>query len=227
MKIFLMAALLFTRLASAEGMPSNDQEFMRYMQAKADAAQREEELKNPKNPEIGSDRAILGNRNAPIKIFVYSDFQCPYCKKGFETVEELKKKYGSKLMVMFKHLPLPFHPMAMPAAKRFEAIALQSSKKAYAFHDEVFKNQSGLSGGEAFLDEMVKKSGADVARVKKDLESPKVQQHIQADQEEARKYNIQGTPGFVVAGVTVKGAYPLQTFVEIIDKHLASSSKKD
>jgi protein-disulfide isomerase len=225
MKIFLMAALLFTRLASAEGMPSNDQEFMRYMQAKADAAQREEELKNPKNPEIGSDRAVMGNRKAPIKVFVYSDFQCPFCKKGFETVEELKKKYGSKLMVMFKHLPLPFHPMAMPAAKRFEAIALQSPKKAYAFHDEVFKNQGGLSGGEAFLDEMVKKAGADVDRVKKDMESPKVQQHIQADQEEAKKYNIQGTPGFVVAGVTIKGAYPIQTFVEIIDKRLASSAK--
>jgi hypothetical protein len=225
MKIFVMAALLFTRLASAEGMPSNDQEFMRYMQAKADAAQREEELKNPKNPEIGSDRAVMGNRKAPIKVFVYSDFQCPFCKKGFETVEELKKKYGSKLMVMFKHLPLPFHPMAMPAAKRFEAIALQSPKKAYAFHDEVFKNQGGLSGGEAFLDEMVKKAGADVARVKKDMESPKVQQHIQADQEEAKKYNIQGTPGFVVAGVTIKGAYPIQTFVEIIDKRLASSAK--
>jgi protein-disulfide isomerase len=225
MKIFLMAALLFTRLASAEGMPSNDQEFMRYMQAKADAAQREEELKNPKNPEIGSDRAVMGNRKAPIKVFVYSDFQCPFCKKGFETVEELKKKYGSKLMVMFKHLPLPFHPMAMPAAKRFEAIALQSPKKAYAFHDEVFKNQGGLSGGEAFLDEMVKKAGADVARVKKDMESPKVQQHIQADQEEAKKYNIQGTPGFVVAGVTIKGAYPIQTFVEIIDKRLESSAK--
>jgi protein-disulfide isomerase len=225
MKIFVMAALLFTRLASAEGMPSNDQEFMRYMQAKADAAQREEELKNPKNPEIGSDRAVMGNRKAPIKVFVYSDFQCPFCKKGFETVEELKKKYGSKLMVMFKHLPLPFHPMAMPAAKRFEAIALQSPKKAYAFHDEVFKNQGGLSGGEAFLDEMVKKAGADVARVKKDMESPKVQQHIQADQEEAKKYNIQGTPGFVVAGVTIKGAYPVQTFVEIIDKRLASSAK--
>jgi len=225
MKIFLMAALLFTRLASAEGMPSNDQEFMRYMQAKADAAQREEELKNPKNPEIGSDRAVMGNRKAPIKVFVYSDFQCPFCKKGFETVEELKKKYGSNLMVMFKHLPLPFHPMAMPAAKRFEAIALQSPKKAYAFHDEVFKNQGGLSGGEAFLDEMVKKAGADVARVKKDMESPKVQQHIQADQEEAKKYNIQGTPGFVVAGVTIKGAYPIQTFVEIIDKRLESSAK--
>jgi len=102
---------------------------------------------------------------------------------------------------------------------------LQSPKKAYAFHDEVFKNQGGLSGGEAFLDEMVKKAGADVARVKKDMESPKVQQHIQADQEEAKKYNIQGTPGFVVAGVTIKGAYPIQTFVEIIDKRLESSAK--
>ncbi len=227
MKFCVLSFLFVTSLIRAEGMPQNDQEFMRYMQAKAEQNQREEEFKNPKNPEMAKDRAILGDRNAKIKLFVYSDFQCPYCKRGYETVEELKKKYGKKIVVMFKHLPLPFHPMALPAAKRFEAIALQSPKKAYAFHDEVFKNQEGIAGGEAFLDGVVKKVGADLDRVKKDIESPVVQKHIKADQEEAQKYGIQGTPGFVIAGVTIKGAYPIQTFEEIIEKRMGSSTSKN
>lgn len=225
MKLGFIGLFFLSVIALAEGMPSNDQEFMRFMQAKADQAQREDELKNPKTPEMGSDRAVLGDRKAPIKLFVYSDFQCPYCKRGYDTVEELRKKYGNKIVVMFKHLPLPFHPMALPAAQRFEAIALESPKKAYNFHNEVFKNQQGLSGGEEFLDGLVKKVGADLAKVKKNLDSAKVKKHIEADKEEAQKYGIQGTPGFVVAGITVKGAYPLPTFIEIIDQRLASSGK--
>jgi len=225
MNVLLLSLLVFSSIIRAEGMPQNDEEFIRFMQARAEQTQRDEEFKNPKNPEMGKDRAVLGDRNAKIKLFVYSDFQCPYCKRGFETVEELKKKYGKKLVVMFKHLPLPFHPMAMPAAKRFEAIALQSPKKAYAFHDEVFKNQDRIGGGEEFLDEMVKKVGADLNKVKKDMESPIVKKHIEADQAEAQQYAIQGTPGFVVAGVTLKGAYPIQAFEEIVEKRFGSSGK--
>ncbi|NBX67446.1 MAG: thiol:disulfide interchange protein [Proteobacteria bacterium] len=226
MRFFFLSFILISSIVRAEGMPQNDQEFMRYMQAKAEQAQREDEIKNPKKPEMGKDRAVLGDRNAKIKLFVYSDFQCPYCKRGYETVEELKKKYGKKLVVTFKHLPLPFHPMAMPAAKRFEAIALQSPKKAYAFHDEVFKNQERIAGGEAFLDEMVKKVGANLDKVKKDMESPVVQRNIASDQEEAQKFGIQGTPGFVIAGVTIKGAYPVEAFEEILQKRFGNSEAK-
>ncbi|MBM4303775.1 MAG: thiol:disulfide interchange protein [Deltaproteobacteria bacterium] len=227
MKFTLIFVVLFwNSLLKAEGTGQGDAEFMRFMQAKAEQAQKEEEFKNPKTPEMPGDRAVMGDRKALIKLFVYSDFQCPYCKRGYETVEELKKKYGSKLVVMFKHLPLPFHPMAKPAAQRFEAIALQSTKKAYAFHDEIFKDQEGLSRGEEFLDEKVKKVGANVAKVKKDMTSAKVQKRIEADQAEAQKYGIQGTPGFVVAGITVKGAYPLQTFEEIIGQRFGDQLDK-
>ena len=49
-----------------------------------------------------------------------------------------------KILFVYKHLPLNFHPFAMPAAKRFEAIVLQSAKKAFKFHDEIFENQDKL-----------------------------------------------------------------------------------
>lgn len=184
---------------------------------KAEKLQREEEIKNPKKPEIAANRAVRGDRNAPLLIVTYSDFQCPYCQRGFATVEELKKKYGAKMAFMFKNLPLPFHPMAMPAAKRFEAIAKQSAEKAYNFHDEVFKNQNQLSsGGEKFLDATAKKVGANVDKMKKDMESDEVKANIEADMAEARKFGIEGTPGFVVGGITLKGAMPMEEFEKVI-----------
>jgi protein-disulfide isomerase len=38
--------------------------------------------------------------------------------------------------------------------------------------------------------------------------------------EEAKKFNMSGTPGFVINGVSLRGAYPFASFKEIIDMHL-------
>lgn len=183
-------------------------------------AQMDEEFKNPKKVEFPDNR-VRGNKAATIEIVEYSDFQCPYCQRGFMTVEEVRKKYGDKVKFIFKHLPLDFHPLAMPAAKRFEAIAIQSLDKAYKFHDEVFKNQQKLTAeGEKFLDDAAKKAGADIAAMKKKMESEEVKAIIAKDGEEAKKLGISGTPGFLVAGVTVRGAYPMSYFEQIIDRRL-------
>ncbi len=189
-------------------------------QAEKDEKQtREAEFKAPKTPEISAERAVMGNPNAAVTVVEYSDFQCPYCRRGFQTVKELEKKYGDKIRIIFKHLPLEFHPFAMPAAKRFEAIVMQSPKKAYAFHDLVFDKQGEMKD-EKFLDEMAKKAGADMAKMKKDMESDRVKNIISADTAEAQKFGITGTPGFIVGGISLKGAYPTPAFEEIIDRRL-------
>lgn len=191
-------------------------------QEKEEKARVENELKNPLTPELAADRAYKGASDAKITVVEYSDFQCPYCERGFRVVQQILKAYPGKVRFLFKNLPLPMHPLAMPASKRFEAIALQDADKAYKFHDEVFSNQAKLnSGGEKWMDSVAAKVGADVAKMKKDMESEKVKARIDSDMAEAEKYGISGTPGFVVAGVSVRGAYPFETFKEIIDKKLA------
>lgn len=186
---------------------------------KEEKEQREAEYKAPKTPEITKDRAVLGNANAAVTVVEYSDFQCPYCRRGYQTVKEIEKKYGDKIKIVFKHLPLEFHPMAMPAAKRFEAIVMQNPKKAWEFHDLVFEKQGEMKD-EKFLDEMAKKVGIDMGKMKKDMESERVKTTIQADMDEAQKFGITGTPGFVVGGISLKGAYPTPAFEEIIDRRL-------
>jgi len=192
-------------------------------QAQVDEAKKlEEEFKNPKKPVINEKRAIFGPKSAPITIVEYSDFECPFCTRGYNTVNEVKKAYGDKVRVLYKHLPLDFHPMAMPAAKYYEAIALQSAEKAEKFHDLLFENQKKLtSEKEKFLDASAKKVGANLAKVKKDLDSDEVTKRIAEDKAEAAKFGFTGTPGFLINGVSLKGAYPFPNFKTIIDKHLS------
>jgi protein-disulfide isomerase len=193
-------------------------------QAKAQSEEegkREEEFKNPLKPEIQSNRAISGSESATITVVEYSDFECPYCSRGYQTVQEVRKTYGDKVRFVFKHMPLDFHPKAMPAAKMFEAIARQSPEKAYKFHDLVFENQNDFkSKGEAFLKEAAKKVGADLKKIDKDLADATLMDRINADMEEAKKFGITGTPGYIINGVSLKGAYPFSEFKSIIDRQL-------
>lgn len=184
--------------------------------------QRDEEFKNPLQPVIEEGRVIFGKKEAPITIVEYSDFQCPFCSRGYQTVKQIEKEYGDKVRIVFKHLPLDFHPLAMPAARYFEAIALQDHVKAQKFHDMVFENQNMLKDkGEDFFKDTAKKVGADLKKVEAAIKEGAIQKRIDADMEEAKKFNMSGTPGFLINGVSLRGAYPAPAFKEIIDRHLA------
>jgi protein-disulfide isomerase len=178
----------------------------------------EQSFDKPLVPELASNEAFRGDANAPITLVEYSDFECPFCSRGFNTVMELMEKYKGKIRFSYKHLPLSFHPQAMPASQYFEAIKLQSAEKAWQFHDEIYKNQRKLQNGEAFLKEIAKKLKVDMAKLAKDVKSEAVQKKIDADMAEAAKFGFQGTPGFLLNGIPVKGAYPASHFDGLIEE---------
>jgi protein-disulfide isomerase len=104
----------------------------------------------------------------------------------------------------------------MSAAQWFEAIAIQSAEKAWKFHDLMFANQDKL--GIDLFRKTAKDLGIDVKRCERDAASPAVKDRIAADMNEAQRYGFEGTPGFLVNGIPVKGAYPLAHFEDVIKK---------
>ena len=192
--------------------------------AKKRQEQEEKELmdsvENPLKPEIRADEAIRGTKGGKITLVEYSDFQCPYCTKGYtDVVVPLLNKYKGQVQFVYKHLPLSFHREARLAAQYYEALRIQKPELAIKFHDELFKqaSQSKLrQHRDKFLDKVAKTLGANMKKLKKDVKSKEVDARISADEAEARKFNIQGTPGFIINGVPVRGAYPLSHFEKIL-----------
>ncbi len=178
----------------------------------------EESFDKPLVAVIRADESIRGIKGAPITLVEYSDFECPFCTRGFETVQQILKQYEGKVQFVYKHLPLSFHEQAMISAQFYEAIRLQDPKKAFAFHDEVFKNQRKLKNGRSFLEATAKQVGADMNKLKKDVDSDVVKNRIAEDMKEAAEFGMQGTPGFLLNGVPVRGAYPIDHFVQIIEE---------
>lgn len=178
----------------------------------------EESFNNPLVAEIRADESFRGNKEAPITLVEYSDFECPFCARGFNTVSELLKKYEGKIRFVYKHLPLSFHPQAMPAAQYYEAIRMQDPKKAWEFHDRIYQDQRKLQNGESFLKAIAKDLKVDMNRLAKDIKSEAVQKRIDDDMAEAAKFGFQGTPGFLLNGIPVKGAYPTSHFEGLIEE---------
>ena len=177
----------------------------------------EKAFANPFKPVIDDKAHIRGDAKAPITIVEYSDFQCPFCTRGFQTMEEVRKKYGAKVRVVFKHEPTnQRHPEAIPAASWMEAVALQSREKAWLFHDKMFENQDKL--GDAFYRKTIKELGLDVAKAAKDKDGKAVREKIAADVNESHEFGFRGTPGFLVNGIPLRGAYPIADFDKIIER---------
>jgi protein-disulfide isomerase len=185
-------------------------------EAEAEQKEFEEAFKKPMKASIPDAKRVRGPKKAKYTLVEYSDFQCPYCAKGWRVVEDLRKKHGDDMRFIFKNKPLPFHDQAMPASRWFEAVALQSPEKAWEFHDKLFSNQGKL--GEAFYKELVAALGLDVKKAEEDANSKKVQEKIDADMKEAEQFGFSGTPGFLLNGIPVRGAYPIEKFEEIIKK---------
>lgn len=185
-------------------------------QVKKQEADLESQFKNPLQVEVG-DSPSTGPSNAKVTVVEFSDFECPFCKRGADTTKEILKNYPNDVRVVFKNLPLPFHKNADPAARA--ALAAGKQGKFWEMHDVLFNNQQGLSE-ELYL-KTAKELGLKIDQFKKDMESEAIKKAVEADKAQAQKVGISGTPGFTVNGVLVKGAYPFSHFKTIIDRWLA------
>ncbi len=174
------------------------------------------------NVELG-EAPVTGSESAPVTIVEFSDFECPFCSRAANTVTELKKKYGNKVRIAFKHFPLPMHRNARPASEASMCVNEQSSDKFWKFHDLAFKNQSSLQPAD--LEKYAKDAGADLAKFKACMESKKYAALVQADMDAGQKLGVRSTPTFFVNGQLVQGALPIETFSEMIDEEIELAKK--
>lgn len=191
----------------------------------------------PQQPTKGvasvDDDPILGDKNAPVTIVEFSDYECPFCKRHFdETLPQLIKNYvdTGKAKIVFRDLPLSFHdPMATK-----EAIAANCAReqggdsKYFQYHDEIFtrtiSNGNGLS--EVDLTTIATDLGLNLSSFNTCLGDPAQEEEVKKDLADADQAGATGTPTFVIGkstsngeidGDLVVGAQPYAVFQAIID----------
>jgi protein-disulfide isomerase len=159
---------------------------------------------------------------APVTIVMFSDYQCPFCKRGEDVIDQVMKTYGDKVRLVFRDFPLPMHPNARPAAEAANCANAQG--KFWDYHAKLFANQSKLD--ESDLKTYAKDLGLDEAKFAKCLSDKPYKAAIDKDVEDGSKVGVNGTPAFFINGRMLSGAQPFEKFKEVIDDELAAKSVK-
>ncbi len=169
---------------------------------------------------VGSSYA-MGPATAPVTIIEFSEFQCPFCKRVNPTLDQIKKEYGDKVRVVFKHNPLSFHKDAPYAAKA--SLAAGKQGKFWEMHDKLFENQRAIK--EDDIKGYAKAIGLDMAQFEKDVASDEIKKMVDADMKLAAKVGARGTPNFFINGEQLSGAQPFDRFKAVIDKQLEQAEE--
>ncbi len=169
------------------------------------------------------DDPVLGNKDAPITIVEFSDFECPFCGKHFLTSHpQIVENYVNtgKVKIVYRDFPLDFHKNAQKAAEAAECADEQG--KFWEMHDKLFLNQDSLSM-ENFK-QWAKDIELDAAQFNACIDSEKYVEEIQNDVKDGTKYGISGTPTFFINNQILKGAQPYEVFEKTIETALAKTS---
>lgn len=172
----------------------------------------------PSNPPKAVDAKaeyVLGPVDAKVTLIEYSDFECPYCLKQFDTTKQIVKAFPKDVRIVFRHFPLSFHPEAQKAAEASECAGQQG--KFWEMHDIIFEANRAKKMGVDTWKQAAKDLKLDSGKFDKCLDSGEMAAKVASDQNEGSGAGVGGTPATFVNGELVEGALPFESFKSAIE----------
>jgi protein-disulfide isomerase len=121
-----------------------------FMDTKLDPAkERHEKARIAMGQLDGPDAPKLGDQDAPLTLVVFSDFECPFCKRAAAVIRSEPLVQEKKVRVVFRHYPLPQHPWAQKAAEFASCVEFQSPDSFWKVHDLIFDRQEKINPEDA------------------------------------------------------------------------------
>jgi protein-disulfide isomerase len=147
-------------------------------------------------------------------VHVFSDFECPFCEEVQPTLEQLDAEFPGKLRFIWHNLPLPLHSQARALARAsLEAFAEQGNPGFWRIHDFLWKTPDPSPEG---VRRYAREHHFDEARFEQALAGTRHDAEIDRDIALAHEHGITATPSFVINGVLVVGAQPIEEFREVV-----------
>ena len=182
-------------------------------------------------PEVGRPGAdpphVRGLVTAPVQVEEFGDFECEPCSILWPILAEIEREYGDRLAVTFRQHPLSNHRNAMAGARASEAAGLQN--RFWEMHDSLYRNRAvwvPALDPRPYFNAYATYLGLDVARFKRDFESPEVTKRIAADQDRGASLNVDRTPVIFVNGKLMPfSSWPDEDLRKAIDAALKNKKQ--
>ncbi len=170
-----------------------------------------------------------GSDDAKVVIVEFADFECPACARMGEVLGALKREYGQRILVVFRHYPLDqaCNPsMSRPMHKNACLIATLSRcaghfNKFWEYHDLAFGRQREASSDNA--KQWARQIGLSDEQISTCIQDKSIVEKIREDIQIANTVGLTGTPTLYINGRKYVGEKGIMELREEIDKLLSAN----
>jgi|TARA_B110000967_G_scaffold99184_1_gene101889 protein-disulfide isomerase len=141
----------------------------------------------------------LGNPDGDVTVIEFFDYNCPYCRKAGQTVQELLAS-DANVRVIYREWPILGEDSVFASRA---ALAARAQGKYEEFHWALMNGEGRAS--EASILKLARHLDLDVEKLQADMTSPAVEAHIAQSSALARTLGFTGTPAFIVGDRTAPG----------------------
>ncbi len=178
---------------------------------------------------VTPDDHIKGNPAAPVKIVEFSDFDCPFCSRFHDTMDNIVNSYGDQVAWVYRHFPLEsIHPQASAVAVASECVAKLGGNDAFWIFTDGYFEARGSGNNTAhstLIPQLVTTAGVEQGAFTACFESGEFNANVQADLNDAIETGGRGTPWSIIIGPSgktypINGAVQQQVIEQLIDTAL-------
>ncbi|MGB1266237.1 MAG: DsbA family protein, partial [Nereida ignava] len=160
---------------------------------------------------------VLGNPDGDVTVVEFFDYNCPYCKRVKPHMEALLAA-DKNVRVVYREWPILGEGSVFAARA---ALASREQGKYDEFHWAMMDMKGRV--GEANVMQAAEKLGIDTAQLRRDMDSPKINEHIETSMRLARSLGFNGTPSFVIGEALAPGLIEADQMIELVNQARAAN----
>jgi len=166
------------------------------------------------------DAPYLGPKDAPITIVEFSDFYCPHCRRLTNVLQEVVRLYPGMVRLVYRHSLLDPEDGTLAAVA---SMAAHQQGKFWPFHDRLFSVDERITRG--LVERVAVELELDMVRFRRDLDSERQLGAVRSDETLAAGLGVTSLPIVFINGRPISGAYPLGTFIAVLEEEFERASR--
>ena len=146
----------------------------------------------------------VGPKDAKVQVVEFFDYNCGYCKRSTDWVQETINKYPDDVRVVFKELPVLTGPEGTSFLAARAALAAARQGKYSKFH---FAMMGERALNETRIKQLAKAHGLNVEQLERDMKDAAIDRQINDNLQLGQQIPaLTGTPFFIVNDQFISGA---------------------
>lgn len=160
---------------------------------------------------------VLGNPEGDVTVVEFFDYNCPYCRRVKPHMEALLAA-DPNVRVVYREWPI------LGEGSVFAARAALASRNQGKY-DEFHWAMMGLNGRaeEATVIRVAEEIGLNIAQLRRDMNAPEIDEHIETSMRLSRAIGFSGTPSFVIGDNLAPGLIDADQMISMVNQARANN----